>query len=182
MAEKLGYNRDAKLLIIHADDLGLSHATNSAVIGLFKNQPNISGSIMINCPWFPEIAEFAKSNTNFDLGIHLTLTSEWDRYFIGGVLWQDKIPTLVNDKGYFYPTREGFFTHQILQEVEKEIKAQIDKAISFGIKPTHLDSHMMTMFLSEELLNLYIKVGKEYKLPVFVPINQLSSFPRQFID
>lgn len=182
LAEKLGYNPDAKLLIIHADDLGLSHATNSAVIELFKNHPTVSGSIMIPCPWFPEMAEFAKSNTHLDLGIHLTLTSEWDKYFFGGVLPSTFASSIVNNNGYFYPSTKEFASHQKLQDVEREIKSQIDRAISFGIKPTHLDSHMMTMFSSEELLNLYVKMGKDYKLPVFLPMKKLSSFSKQFID
>ena len=182
LAEKLGYSPDAKLLIIHADDLGLSHATNSAVIELFKHQPTLSGSIMVPCPWFPEIAEFAKRNTNLDLGIHLTLTSEWDKYFFGGVLPSTFASSLVTENGYFYASPAEFVSHQKLQDVEREIKAQIDRAISFGIKPTHLDSHMMTIFLSEDLLNLYIKIGKEYKLPVFLPMNKLSLFSKQIID
>ena len=85
LAEKLGFDRNAKLLIVHADDMGLSQATNSAVIQAFQKEGITSGSIMVPCPWFPEIAEFAKNNSQLDIGLHLTLTSEWDSYFFGGV-------------------------------------------------------------------------------------------------
>lgn len=80
LAEKLGYPKDSKLLIVHADDLGLSHSTDSAVIRAFEEKAITSGSIMVPCPWFPEIAEYVKKNPGLDVGIHLTLTAEWEFY------------------------------------------------------------------------------------------------------
>jgi predicted glycoside hydrolase/deacetylase ChbG (UPF0249 family) len=182
LAEKLGYSSDAKLLIIHADDFGLSHSTNRAIAELFKENAITSASVMVPCPWFPEAAYFAKDNGDLDIGIHLTLTSEWDNFFFGGVLERSQIPSLLNEKGYFYPSSEDFLNHFSLQEVEKEINAQIERALYFGIEPTHLDSHMFTLHASTELLDLLVQTGKKYKLPVFIPLNMLSAIPEAKIE
>ena len=182
LAEKLGFDRNAKLLIVHADDLGLSHATNSAVMEAFQKSGITSGSIMVPCPWFPEIAEFAKNNPNFDIGIHTTLTSEWDKYFFGGILPASDIPGLLNKNGYFYPSVEAFAQHANAAEVEKESRAQIERALSFGIKPTHLDNHMGTVLASPEYYQILLKLGKEYRLPVLIPADMIAEISPQLLE
>lgn len=182
LAQKLGFERNAKLLIIHADDLGLSHATNSAVMEAFQKGGISSGSIMVPCPWFPEIAEFAKNNPHFDIGIHTTLTSEWDKYFFGGVLPPASIPSLVNKNSYFFPSVEEFAKHAKADEVEKELRAQIDRAISFGVKPSHLDNHMGTVMASPEYYQVLLKLGKEYKLPVLIPADMIAGISPQLLE
>lgn len=182
LAEKLGFDRNAKLLIVHADDMGLSHATNSAVIEAFQKGGITSGSIMVPCPWFPEIAEFAKNNSQLDIGIHLTLTSEWDKYFFGGVLPASAIPNLLNQNGYFYPSVEEFAKHANGAEVEKEIRAQIERALSFGIKPTHLDNHMGTILASPEYYQILLKLGHEYQLPVLIPADMIAGISPQLLE
>ncbi len=182
LAEKLGYSRNAKLLIVHADDLGLSHSTNSAVMEAFQKGGITSGSIMVPCPWFPEIAEFAKNNPKLDIGIHLTLTSEWDRYFFGGISSSDAIPNLLNKNGYFYPSVEEFAKHANAIEVEKEIRLQIEKALAFGIKPSHLDNHMGTILASPEYYQVLLKLGHEYKLPVLIPADMIASIAPQMLE
>jgi len=182
LAEKLGFDRNAKLLIIHADDMGLSQATNNAVIQAFQKGGITSGSIMVPCPWFPDIAEFAKNNSQFDIGIHLTLTSEWDNYFFGGVAPASAIPNLLNQKGYFYPSVEEFAKHANGAEVEKEIRAQIERALAFGIKPTHLDNHMGTILASPEYYQILLKIGHEYKLPVLIPADMIAGISPQLLE
>ena len=182
LAEKLGYNRNTKLLIVHADDMGLSQATNSAVIEAFQKGGISSGSIMVPCPWFPEIAEFAKNNSRFDIGLHLTLTSEWDNYFFGGVSPATSIPNLLNSKGYFYPSVEEFAKHANSAEVEKEIRAQIERALAFGIKPTHLDNHMGSILASPEYYQILLKIGHEYKLPVLIPADMIGAISKPLLD
>lgn len=182
LAEKLGFSRNAKLLIIHADDMGLSQATNSAVIEAFQKGGVTSGSIMVPCPWFPEIAEFAKNNTQFDIGLHITLSSEWDHYFFGAVSPAAAIPSLLNTKGYFYPSVEEFSKHANGIEVEKEIRAQIERALAFGIKPTHLDNHMGTILVSPEYYQILLKLGHEYKLPVLIPADMIAGISKQLLD
>lgn len=182
LAERLGFDKDAKMLIIHADDLGLSHGTNKAAIEAFKNGGINSGSVMVTCPWFPEIAQFAKSNSHLDLGVHLAFTSEWDSYFFGGISSPKCIPNLLNEKGYFYPSVSEFSKHANLPEIEIEIRAQIERAISFGIKPTHLDNHMGSIMFNPEFYKVLLKIGNEYKLPVFIPANMIANSSPDFIQ
>lgn len=176
IAENLGYPADAKLLIVHADDLGVAHSVNVASVEAFKKKGITCGSIMVPCPWFPEIADIVKNNPEYDVGIHLTLTAEWDQYKWDGVLPASEIPSLINEDGYFYSSVEEVLQHADPVEVEKEIRAQIDRAIAFGVKPTHLDNHMGPLFVDKELLKIYLKVGKEYNLPVLLPSNYMALY------
>lgn len=182
LAEKLGFDKNAKLLIVHADDLGLSHSTNTAVMEAFQKGGITSGSIMVPCPWFPEIAEFARKNPNLDIGIHTTLTSEWDTYFFGGILPQSIIPDLLNSKGYFYPSVEEFARHAKADQVEKELRAQIDRALSFGVKPGHLDNHMGTILAAPEYYQILLKLGQEYRIPVLIPADMIAGISTQLLD
>ena len=166
--EKLGYPKDTKLLIIHADDLGLSHSENLATIYAMENGTVNSGSIMVPCPWFSEIADYAQSHPNADLGLHLTLTSEWEYYKWGPVLPSNEVPSLINEQGFFYDGFENFIQNAKEQEIEKELRAQIDRAIAFGISPTHLDCHMFSLYIKPEFLKIYLKLGREYKLPILL--------------
>lgn len=168
LAQKLGYHKDSKQLIIHADDAGLSHSENRATIQALQNGMINSYSIMVPCPWFYEIANFTKDNPHIDNGIHLTLTCEWENYKFGPVLPITEVPSLVDINGYFYKNRTEFMNNAKSDEVEKELRAQIEKALHFGLKPTHLDSHMCSVGVSPEFLNIYKALGKEYNLPIFI--------------
>ena len=179
LAEKLGYNADAKLLIVHADDIGLAQSVNDATNSAFASGGISSGSIMVPCPWFIDFAEYYKSHPDLDVGIHITLTSEWDYYKFGGVLPSTEIPSLLDKNGYFYPTTEEVKLHADPVEAEKEIRAQIDRAIAYGINPTHLDTHMGCVLVKPELVQIYMKLGKEYNLPVFAPRMLLMDMPQE---
>jgi chitin disaccharide deacetylase len=173
LAEKLGYPKDSKMLIIHADDVGLSHSEDSATIIALEKKGVNSASIMVPCPWFPEIAAYAKQHPELDWGIHLTLTSEWKNYKWGGVSSSNEIASLLDKDGYMYASVEDFSKNAKPADVEKEVKTQIEKAISFGIKLTHIDNHMGSILASAELATIYEKIGKQYGLPVLVPINYI---------
>ncbi len=179
LAEKLGYASDAKLLIIHADDIGLAQSVNEASITAFEKKGISSGSIMVPCPWFADFATYYKEHPQLDVGIHITLTAEWDHYKWGGILPAGEIPSLLDENGYFYATVEEVAKHADPAEVEKEIRAQIERALSFGIKPTHLDTHMGSVLARPELTQIYMKLGKEYGLPVFAPRMMLMGMPEQ---
>jgi predicted glycoside hydrolase/deacetylase ChbG (UPF0249 family) len=168
LLERLGYPKDAKLLIVHADDLGMSHSINAASIKAFETGLVSSGSIMVPCPWFPEIAAYARSRPADDLGLHLTLTSEWSLYRWGPVLPKDRVASLLDRDGYFYPTEAEAAAHADPREVEAEIRAQIERARAFGIRPTHLDSHMGTLYQNEALFRVFLRVARDNKLPVRV--------------
>jgi predicted glycoside hydrolase/deacetylase ChbG (UPF0249 family) len=168
LAERLGYAADAKLLIVHADDLAVSHSEDAATIKAFESGIVDSASIMVPCPWLSEIAAYARSHPDADLGLHLTLTSEWSVYRWGPVASKDKVPTLLDRDGYLYPDASKAIAHMDPKEAEIEIRAQVDRAISFGIKPTHLDGHMGTVFNSPQLFQALLRVAHDYKLPVLV--------------
>ena len=146
LVERLGYPRDAKLLIVHADDLGAAHSINSASIKALESGLVSSASIMVPCPWLPEIAAYARAHPETDFGVHLTLTSEWSLYRWGPVLGKERVPTLLDSSGYLYPLENEAAAHMDIKEAEAEIRAQIARARALGIQPTHLDSHMGTLY------------------------------------
>ncbi|MBZ9730070.1 polysaccharide deacetylase family protein [Salegentibacter sp. JZCK2] len=169
IAERLGYPSDAKLLIIHADDAGVSHSENIATMkGMDAGIVN-SASIMVPCPWFPEIAAYARENAaEKDFGLHLTITSEWKDYKWGPTSSKNEVKSLINPYGYFHPLVDSVIVHSRANDVEKEISAQIEKALDFGIDVTHLDAHMGAVMSTPDFLEVYIRKGREYKVPVLL--------------
>jgi predicted glycoside hydrolase/deacetylase ChbG (UPF0249 family) len=168
LAERLGYARDAKLVIVHADDLGMTHSVNAASIKALETGLVTSASIMVPCPWFPEMAEYAKAHPDRDLGLHLTLTSERVFYRWGPVAPRDKVPSLVDSNGYFHLNWTET-THIDAREVELELRAQMERAMAMGVRPTHLDSHQYRLFENgKEIFQSVLRVAHEYKLPVFM--------------
>src|ERR1700690_3029718 len=165
IAERLGYARDSKLLIIHADDLAVAHSEDAASFDALDRNAVTSASIMVPCPWLAEVADYAKAHPDADLGLHLTLTSEWKTYRWGPIESRDKVPSLLDPSGNLWPEVAPAVAHLKADEVEREIRAQIEHAISMGIHPTHLDSHMGTLFSRPDLFAVYVKVAHEYKLP-----------------
>ncbi len=177
LAEMLGYPGDSKLLIIHADDMGLAHSVNMACIRAFENKAITSGSIMVPCPWASEIIAYSKDHPGMDVGIHLTLTAEWGLYKWDGITASDQIPSLLDKNNYFYPSVEELGKAAKGTEVEKELRAQIDKAIASGVQPTHIDTHMGSVLANPELVKIYLKLSDIYHLPVLFPRSYLSWFP-----
>ena len=165
---KLGYPEDTRLLIIHADDLGVSHSENVASIKAMKNSVVNSASIMVPCPWFPEIAAYARKNTKADLGLHLTLNSEWNTYKWGPVSSRDSVSSLLNEEGYFYSTVDSLMAVGIPEEMELELRNQVKKALEAGIDVTHLDAHMGAAVSKPEFLAAYMRVGRSFELPVLL--------------
>lgn len=169
IAEKLGYPKNTKLLIIHADDIGVSHSENMATIAAIEKGSVSSGSIMVPCPWMPEIATYAKAHPNVDLGLHLTLTAEWKEYKWGPVLPRTEVPSLVDERGFLPDNTPAVGKNAKPAEVEKELRAQVERAKQFGIDPTHFDTHMGSTFATPELANIYVKLAQEYKVPILFP-------------
>ena len=167
--ERLGYPKDAKLVIIHADDLGVSHSENAASIAAMEKGSVSSASIMVPCPWFPEIAAYAQANPTADLGLHITLTSEWKYYKWGPVTAKEKVSGLVNKNGFLYSSVDSVYSNASAAEVETEIRNQVLRAKQFGVDPTHLDAHMGTALQRLDYFKAYLKIGHEFKLPVFIP-------------
>lgn len=165
IAERLGYPRDAKLLIIHADDLAVAHSQDAASFDALDRDAVTSASIMVPCPWLTEVADYAKAHPEADLGLHLTLTSEWKTYRWGPVESKQNVPSLLDPSGYLWAETEPAAAHIKPEEAEREIRAQVERAMAVGIHPTHLDSHMGVLFTRPELFAVYVKVAHAYKLP-----------------
>ena len=168
LAEKLGYPSDSKLLILHADDIGVAQSVNQASFNAFESGSITSGSVMVPCPWFLEAAEYAKANPNHDLGLHLTVTSEWKNYKWGGISSSNEINSLINNNGHFYESNNDFEENAIYGEVKKELKAQVNYAIKNGLNPTHLDSHMGALRSRLDTYQAYIEIGQEFDIPVLL--------------
>src|SRR5262244_2624228 len=141
VAERLGYPSDTKLLIIHADDLAVAHSEDAASFEALDKGAVASASIIVPGPWLTEIADYAKTHPNADLGLHLALTSEWKTFRWGSVESKDKVPSLLDSAGALWPLTENVAKNVKPQEVEKEYRAQIERALALGIRPTHLDTH-----------------------------------------
>lgn len=168
LTKVLGLAEDTKLLIIHADDAGLCHSENRATFKSLQNGIVNSYSIMVPCPGFHEAVLFAKNNPDFDNGIHLTLTCEWETFKFGPVLPITEVRSLVDENGHFFKNRDGVKNNAKPEEVRKELSAQIEKVLNFGLVPTHLDSHMYSVGSRPDLLQVYKELGKKYKLPVLL--------------
>ena len=165
IAERLGYPAGAKLLILHADDLGAAHSIDAASLDALDKGTISSASIMMPTPWVTEVAAYARAHPNADLGLHLTLTSEWETYRWGSVESKDKVPSLLDSAGTF-PNEDAPVAKNAKQtEVERELRAQIERALGLGIHPTHVDSHMGALFTTPQLLATYVKVAHDYHLP-----------------
>ncbi len=165
VAERLGYPADSKLLIVHADDLAVAHSVDAASFEALDKNAVTSASVMVPCPWLNEVAAYAKEHPNADLGLHLTLTSEWKIYRWGPVEAKDKVRSLLDPAGYLWSETAPAAQNIKAEEAEREIRAQIERAIAAGIHPTHLDSHMGVLFATPELFAVFAKVAHDYKLP-----------------
>ena len=177
LAERLGYPSGTKLIIVHADDLGETHAVNAAAIKAMEGGTINSASLMVPCPWFPEVADYAKLHPGADFGLHLTVTSERVYYRWGPVAAADKVPSLLDKSGYLHHDWEQ--NQEInANEVEIELRAQIERALAMGVRPTHLDSHQYRLIMNgSKLFDVLLRVAREYKLPVFVTRDWFADHP-----
>ncbi len=155
---------NTRLLIIHADDLGLSHSVNRASFAALDEGIMTSASVMVTCPWFNEVAEFAKARPNIDLGIHVTMTSEWSPYRWRPILGR-RARSLTDEQGFLHATVEGFVNSVRLGEMKQEIRAQIETALRAGVQPTHVDSHMHAHGYNSLIYEAFSEVAADFSLP-----------------
>lgn len=166
LAVRLGYSADARLLIINADDFGMCHAENVATAEGLATGAYTSATVMVPCPWFEAAVELARAVPGADVGVHITHTSEWEGYKWGPVCGRGEVRSLLAENGHFHPTVEAFHARALLKEIERETRAQIDRALATGLDVTHLDSHMGTLQLRPEHHALYVQLAAEYRLPL----------------
>jgi predicted glycoside hydrolase/deacetylase ChbG (UPF0249 family) len=165
IAERLGYPAQTKLLILHADDLGVAHSVNAASFDALDKGAVTSASVMMPTPWVTEVADYAKAHPNADIGLHLTITSEWQTYRWGSVEAKDRVQSLLDSTGTFPSDVPPVAARATAADVERELRAQVERALALGIHPTHLDSHMGALFSTNDLIATYIKVAHDYHLP-----------------
>lgn len=173
LAQRLGYARQDKLLIINADDAGLIHAENLATLDAMRRGLVGSATLMVPCPWFPEIAAAAVADPKLDFGVHLVVTSEWDSMRWGPVLGRTAVPSLVDAQGYLPGSVRALHAQAKPAEVEAECRAQIQKALDAGVDVSHLDMHMHALALDARLFEVYVKLAREFDLPArFLPTRE----------
>ena len=153
-------------LILHADDFGMSHSVNRAIIEMLDQGAVSSASIMMPCPWVAEAAAYARAHPEKDIGLHLTLNSEWKTLRWGPLAPRDRVPGLLDPEGYLWPSVAGTASRARPEEVEAELRAQIEHARRLGIRFTHLDTHMGALYARPDYFQLFEKLGRECGVPI----------------
>lgn len=179
-AERLGWKPGDRVVIIHVDDAGMSHDSDMGVEKSLDAGLATSFSVMMPTPWVPEIVHYIKAHPNVDAGLHLTLNSEWKDYRWAPVAGPTVVPGLVDTEGDLWSTTEATVSHATADEVEKEIRAQLARALRMGFHPTHLDSHMGTVLATPAFAERYIKVGAENHIPIMFPGGHDTLLGEQF--
>lgn len=160
LAEQLTGDRDARVLIVNCDDLGMCHAANEGVYHSLRDGFATSASLMVPCPWAREAAAQYRGE---DVGVHLTLTAEWELYRWGPIT---QAPSLLGGDGGFPRTVADAWDHADLDEVRRELRSQVERAILWGFDVTHLDSHMGTLQLRPEFFDVYLDLAVDFGLPI----------------
>lgn len=160
LAERLGYDADDRILLVNCDDLGSCHAANVGVYDSLRSGLATSATLMVPCPWAREAAAHYRGE---DVGVHLTLNAEWDRYRWGPITYA---PSLLDGDGGFPRTLDDLWDHADLDEVRRELQAQIERAILWGFDISHLDTHMGALQLRPEFFDVYLELAIDYRLPI----------------
>jgi predicted glycoside hydrolase/deacetylase ChbG (UPF0249 family) len=156
--EKLGFAPDARVVIVHADDVGMCHAANVAFWEDHAFGIVTCGAVMMPCPWVPEMAAWCRAYPDADVGVHITLNCEWDRYRWAPLSTRDPESGLVDDEGYMWRSVQGLYDHMDPDAAIAEMRAQIDQALAMGMDVTHIDTHMGSV-IHPQLLPAYCPNG-----------------------
>jgi len=166
--ERLGWKATDRILILHNDDVGMSHESNLGTIEGYEKGLLTSNSTMMPCSWVLEWRDYVRDHPNVDNGLHLTLTSEWKHYRWRPVAGEPVVPGLIDAEGYIHRSVQDTIKHATADEVETEIRAQIALAEKMGLPITHMDSHMGTLFYNPAFFERYVKVGIEKQIPIML--------------
>jgi hypothetical protein len=170
-----------RLVVIHGDDVAMTHGANAAFAELSTIGTCSAGSVMVPCPWFPEVAEMAATNGTFDVGVHLTLTSEKQPYRWRPLTTPPRSAGLTDELGYFWADVPSVRRSAVPEAVETELRAQIDTALAAGIDVTHLDAHMGAVNMPE-FVDIYLRLGRDYKVPILLVRDIVRFYPTQYSE
>jgi predicted glycoside hydrolase/deacetylase ChbG (UPF0249 family) len=165
--KKLGLANTDRVAIIHTDDIGMCQASVEAFADLNEAGIISSGAVMVPCPWFLHVADYARQHPQADLGVHLTLTSEWKTYRWGPLSTRDPASGLIDEEGYFYHLTAPAQEHGDPAAVDLELNTQVERAIQAGIVPTHVDTHMGTV-AHPKFMNSYIQLAMKFRVPLMI--------------
>ena len=166
--KKLGYSDTDRLVIVHTDDIGMCHASVQAFKDLWKFGTITSGATMVPCPWFPAVVQMCRENPEMDMGVHATLNAEWESYRWSPLSTHDPQSGLLDAEGYFHQWQPAVYEHAQPEAVEREVNAQVERALAAGIDVTHVDSHMGTI-MHPKFIQSYIQAGASRLLPNMLP-------------
>ncbi len=166
--KKLGFAGHDRVVIIHTDDIGMSHASYAACTDLWTAGIISSSAVMVPCPWFPKVAAYCRSNSKVDMGVHITLTCEYDHYRWGPLTSREARSGMLDVEGYFPRASAAIQATGDADAVGCEMIAQVERAIAAGIQPTHADTHMGTVF-HPKFFPAYVQIARQFKIPVMIP-------------
>jgi len=166
--KKLGFSDTDRAVIIHTDDIGMCHASVQAFKDLWQFGTISSGAVMVPCPWFPAVAQMCRANPEIDMGVHATLNAEWESYRWGPISTRDPESGLLDADGYFNQWHQAVYDNANPEAVEREVNAQIKRALAAGIDVTHVDSHMGTI-MNPKFIQSYIQAATSQLLPNMLP-------------
>ena len=179
--KKLGFSNTDKVVILHTDDIGMCQASLTAFVDLWENESISSGAIMMPCPWAKPAAEYCRTHPGVDMGVHATLTAEWDGYRWPAMSTRDTVSGLLDEDGFLWSTSEATQQHANPEAVAAELQLQVLKAREWGVDITHVDTHMGTV-MHPKFLQAYIQVAGQAHVPVMLPRGDVSMFTHMGMD
>jgi chitin disaccharide deacetylase len=166
--KKLGFSNTDRLVILHTDDIGMCQASLAAFIDLWENESISSGAIMLPCPWAKPAAEYCRTHPGVDMGVHATITAEWEGYRWSALSTRDPASGLLDKDGFLWQTSEETQAHATPKAVSVELQLQVHKALDWGVDVTHVDSHMGTV-IHPKFIQAYIQAARQARVPVMLP-------------
>ncbi len=166
--KKLGFSNTDRVVIFHADDIGMCQASFTAFVDLWENEYISSGAIMMPCPWAKLATEYCRTHPGVDMGVHATITAEWDTYRWSALSTRDPASGLMDNDGFFWQTSQRSQAHAFPTAVATELQLQVSKALEWGVDVTHVDSHMGTVF-HLDFVKAYVESARNAHVPVMLP-------------
>lgn len=181
LLKKLGFANTDRVVILHADDVGMCQATLPALADLVDFGLVSSASTMVPCAWFPSLAKFSREHPQADVGVHLTLNCEWTAYRWGALSTCDPASGLLDGDGYMHQEPTATYKHATSEEVQAEIQAQVQRALAAGIDLTHIDTHMGTV-IHPKFAQSYVQLALQHRLPAMIPRMDASQIEQMGMD